>query len=76
MKIIFTRGLLAGNVVDLEGDIIRIGRGEENELCLMTGGVSRYHGRLEHCPDGSWKLIDLNSTNGIKVNGVNPMILN
>ncbi|MBP5531968.1 MAG: FHA domain-containing protein [Lentisphaeria bacterium] len=70
MRVIFTRGLLAGNVVDFRETLIRIGRSEENELCLMTDGVSRRHGQLRRDDTGRWLVSDLGSTNGIKVNGV------
>jgi len=70
MKVIFTKGLLVGNVADFSEKLIRIGRGEENELCLMTDGVSRRHAQIRRDDDGRWKLSDLGSTNGIKVNGV------
>lgn len=70
MKVIFTRGLLVGNVADFRDPLIRIGRGEENELCLMTDGVSRRHGELRRDESGRWLIRDLASTNGIKVNGV------
>lgn len=70
MRVIFTRGLLVGNVVEFREPLIRIGRGEENELCLMTDGVSRRHGKLRRDDSGKWLISDLGSTNGIKVNGV------
>ena len=69
MRVIFTRGLLVGNVVEFRETQIRIGRGEENELCLMTDGVSRRHGILRRDDSGKWLISDLGSTNGIKVNG-------
>lgn len=69
MRVIFTKGLLAGNVVEFRERLIRIGRGEENELCLMTNGVSRRHGQLRRDDDGRWLITDCGSTNGIKVNG-------
>ena len=70
MRVIFTKGLLAGNVVEFRETLIRIGRGEENELCLMTDGVSRRHGQLRRGDTGRWLISDLGSTNGIKINGV------
>ena len=69
MRVIFTKGLLAGNVVEFRERLIRIGRGEENELCLMTNGVSRRHGQLRRDDSGRWLISDAGSTNGIKVNG-------
>lgn len=48
-------------------DIITIGREEDNDLQLLSDGISRHHGKLYN--DGSnWYIEDLGSTNGIKLN--------
>ena len=43
------------------------GRGECTE---WTGGVSRYHAQIAQ-KDGTWYISDLDSTNGVKVDGIN-----
>ncbi len=45
-----------------------IGRGTDNDLVLESTDVSRHHARIEFA-GGYWRLVDLGSTNGTKVNG-------
>jgi len=45
-----------------------IGRTEGNDLILNHPSVSRKHARLEN-RDEKWWIVDLKSTNGVKVNG-------
>lgn len=47
----------------------RIGRGEQCELKIDSGLVSREHAEVT-CEDGAWSIRDLGSTNGILVEGV------
>ena len=54
-------------VNDLKTDM-SIGRTEGNDLVLNHPSVSRKHARLEG-RDGRWWIVDLKSTNGVKVNG-------
>ena len=45
-----------------------IGRASDNQLVLKDFSVSRHHARLEQRGD-TWWVVDLGSTNGVKVNG-------
>src|SRR5437870_10601816 len=54
-------------VSDLKGEM-SIGRTEGNDLVLNHPSVSRKHARFEPRKD-AWWIVDLKSTNGIKVNG-------
>ena len=54
-------------VADLKGEM-SIGRTEGNDLVLNHPSVSRKHARFESRNDGWW-IVDLKSTNGVKVNG-------
>jgi adenylate cyclase len=54
-------------VTDLTGDL-SVGRTEGNDLVLNHPSVSRKHARFE-ARNGKWWIIDLKSTNGVKVNG-------
>ena len=54
-------------MTDLKSDL-SIGRTEGNDLVLNHPSVSRKHARIE-ARDGHWWIIDLKSTNGVKVNG-------
>jgi hypothetical protein len=55
-------------VVPLAADTITIGRQQGNTIQLTEKNVSRRHARLSPESDG-WIIEDLNSYNGIKVNG-------
>jgi len=54
-------------VTDLKSDM-SLGRTEGNDLVLNHPSVSRKHARVE-ARDKHWWIIDLKSTNGVKVNG-------
>lgn len=68
MKLFFLNGSRQGESIALTPPGISIGREEDNDVQLLIPGVSRYHAKLTF--DGTlWKLRDLGSTNGTKVNG-------
>ena len=54
-------------VTDLKIDL-SVGRTEGNDLVLNHPSVSRKHARFEQRA-GKWWIVDLKSTNGVKVNG-------
>ena len=62
-------GSQAGRMYKLEGDEAVIGRLSDAAIRVEDDGVSRNHAKLLRQPDGSVRLIDLNSTNGTFVNG-------
>jgi ABC transport system ATP-binding/permease protein len=49
-------------------DGISIGRVEDNDVVIDHPSVSRRHAAIERRGDALW-LVDLKSTNGIRVNG-------
>lgn len=53
---------------ELDKDIITIGRAPDNDIVLTFSGVSRHHARLERHGAG-YKIVDLNSTNGVIFQG-------
>lgn len=55
-------------VYTMRAAVTTIGRGTDNDLVLEATEVSRYHARIE-LVGGQWRLVDLGSTNGTKVNG-------
>ena len=59
----------ATTIVPLEDEAVTIGRQEGNTIQLTEKNVSRRHARLWQ-EEGAWKIEDLESYNGIKVNGV------
>lgn len=56
--------------VDLQAQLTRVGRGAEADLRLTDTGVSRLHAEVHLAIDGSATVVDLQSTNGLTVNGV------
>jgi hypothetical protein len=52
----------------LSGNRVVLGRSREADIVLQDPNVSRRHAELRR-EDGSWQIVDLGSTNGIKVNG-------
>jgi len=61
-------GRAAGKILDLSGTAI-LGRGDTVELQIPDGKASREHCRIFN-QGGQWVVADLNSRNGISVNGV------
>jgi pSer/pThr/pTyr-binding forkhead associated (FHA) protein len=53
----------------LDGPRAVIGRARETDCVLRDPNVSRRHAELRRDERGDWEVHDLNSTNGIKVNG-------
>ena len=70
MNLYFLNGQKKGESWTLVPPGICIGREQDNDIQLLIPGVSRYHAKIEYCQDGQWKILDLGSTNGTKVNGV------
>jgi len=68
MKLRFLRGRFQGRVVDVPETGMSIGRSGDNDLVLDDDGVSRHHCRIVFS-GGRWLVEDLNSTNGVRVNG-------
>jgi hypothetical protein len=63
--------LEGSETVALAGQIIRIGRGHENDIRLPDASVHRYHAVIEHTADEAFVITDLSGKdgNGIRVNG-------
>src|SRR5690606_36110189 len=47
-----------------------IGRGEECDICINHQSVSRVHAEIHPLGDGRYEIVDRNSSNGVRVNGV------
>jgi adenylate cyclase len=56
-------------VVPLSGGRLRLGRGNDSDVVLSDVSVSRLHAELLREGEG-WSINDLQSTNGVEVNGV------
>ena len=57
-----------GERVVLDGDSLKIGRQATCRVVFNDSNVSREHAQMRRTADG-WKVLDLNSTNGVKING-------
>jgi hypothetical protein len=57
--------------VPLAGQIVRIGRGKENDITLSDASVHRFHAVIEHTPEEAFIITDLSGKdgNGLRVNG-------
>ena len=53
----------------LDGPTATLGRSKECECVLNDPNVSRRHAELRRSSNGDWQIVDLGSTNGVKVNG-------
>lgn len=58
-----------GDAVPLVREVLTMGRRESCDICLRYPNISGVHAELLF-RDGYWRIRDLNSTNGIKVNGM------
>lgn len=57
----------AGRRTVLSGERMVLGRSRDCEITVDDANVSREHAELRQA-GGGWRIVDLNSTNGIKVN--------
>lgn len=53
----------------LDGPTAVIGRSREADCVFEDPNVSRRHAELRRNDSGDWQIVDLGSTNGVKVNG-------
>ncbi len=68
LRVRFVSGMQNGQEFIIRKSITTVGRALDNDIVLESGDVSRHHARFEHAVDGM-RLVDLNSTNGTRVNG-------
>ena len=68
-KLHILSGVLEGKVIDLIEERITLGRALDNMVRLEDGTVSHHHAMFLN-DGGDFKLRDLNSTNGTRVNGM------
>ena len=57
-----------GRTYEISGGRLIVGRGEECEVRINEGSISRHHAALE-CLEGIWFVEDLESANGVFVKG-------
>jgi hypothetical protein len=57
--------------VPLAGQTIRIGRHEDNDICLADSSVHRYHAVIQRTPEEAFVITDVSGKegNGVRING-------
>ncbi len=68
-RLVIVAGPSRGTQVALEANEVVLGRDSACEVCLPDATLSRRHAALARTPDG-WRLRDLGSLNGLRVNGL------
>jgi pSer/pThr/pTyr-binding forkhead associated (FHA) protein len=58
-----------GDTIPLLREVLSLGRRESCDICMRFPNISGLHAQLSF-RDGYWKVRDMNSTNGVKVNGL------
>lgn len=53
----------------LDGPTATLGRSKDADCVLDDPNISRRHAELRRSSSGDWQVVDLGSTNGVKVNG-------
>src|SRR5207237_4572447 len=59
-----------GDTIPLRSSPLTLGRRESCDVSLPFPNISSRHCELSFTREGFWSIRDLNSTNGVKVNGV------
>ena len=67
-KLHILSGILEGKVIDIVEERVTLGRALDNVIRLEDGTISHHHAMIL-TENGEFKLRDLNSTNGTRVNG-------
>ncbi len=58
-----------GQEYPLGGERLLVGRGEECEIVLEHGSVSRIHAEVRKIADDRYEILDKGSANGLRING-------
>jgi len=69
-RLVMLAGPTPGAEFALAGPRIVIGRGEECEVSVNHASVSRVHAEIHALGDGRYEIVDRESANGLRVNGV------
>ena len=69
-RLVMVAGPTPGAEYPLTTDRLVIGRGEECDVSVNHGSVSRVHAEIHSLGDGRYEIIDKESANGVRINGV------
>jgi pSer/pThr/pTyr-binding forkhead associated (FHA) protein len=68
VRLVAMNGRSSGSAYEIRGERVTLGRGPGVDLAFDDSAMSRQHAVIEF-DDGTFKLQDLGSTNGLRVNG-------
>ncbi len=68
-RLLLTTTELAGREYACIRSELKIGRTDDNDIAIDHRSISRNHCKVVREEDGEWKVLDLQSANGVKVNG-------
>jgi pSer/pThr/pTyr-binding forkhead associated (FHA) protein len=69
-RLVMLVGPVPGTEFPLAGERLVIGRGEECDISINHGSVSRVHAEIRAVGNGRYELLDRDSANGLRINGV------
>ncbi|MEZ4224191.1 MAG: FHA domain-containing protein [Polyangiaceae bacterium] len=69
-RLVMLVGPTPGAEFALAGGRVVIGRGEECDIAINHSSVSRVHAEIHTVGDGRYELVDRESANGVRLNGV------
>jgi pSer/pThr/pTyr-binding forkhead associated (FHA) protein len=61
-------GALKGQRFSIKVPVVNVGRADYNDICIPEESISTTHAKLQR-REGIWVLVDLDSTNGTRVDG-------
>lgn len=69
-RLVMLVGPTPGLEFPLTEDTLTLGRGEECQISINHSSVSRVHAEIRPAGRGRYEIIDKNSANGVRINGV------
>lgn len=69
-RLVMLVGPAPGSEYPLTSERVVIGRGEECDVSINHGSVSRVHAEIRNIGNGRYELLDRGSANGLRINGV------
>ncbi|MGC4092166.1 MAG: FHA domain-containing protein [Polyangiaceae bacterium] len=69
-RLVMLLGPNPGSEFELTSGRMIIGRGEDCDIALNHASVSRVHAELQPLGDGRYEIVDRQSANGVRINGV------
>jgi pSer/pThr/pTyr-binding forkhead associated (FHA) protein/tetratricopeptide (TPR) repeat protein len=67
-RLVVLSSAFAGREFELDKPAMVIGRTEDNDVCISHRSISRHHAKVVR-ENGRYAIVDLQSSNGVRVNG-------